>query len=66
MTSSEFARWGDAGAGRWITTYGNSGHSYMVVAGLRFDTGWNGGNGPAWSASMRPASGYTVRHPRGF
>jgi hypothetical protein len=66
MTSSDFARWGDAGAGRWITTYGNSGHSYMVVAGLRFDTGWNGGNGPAWSTSMRPASGYTVRHPSGF
>jgi hypothetical protein len=66
MTSSDFARWGDAGPGSWITTYGNSGHSYMVVAGLRFDTGWHGGNGPAWSTQMRPASGYTVRHPKGF
>jgi hypothetical protein len=66
MTSSDFARWGDAGPGRWITTYGNSGHSYMVVAGLRLDTGWHGGNGPLWSEKMRPASGYTVRHPRGF
>jgi hypothetical protein len=67
MTSSDYARWGDAGRGAWITTYGNSGHSYMVVAGLRFDTGWhNAGNGPRWSDEMRPASGYSVRHPRGL
>ena len=26
---------------QWITTYGSGGHSYMVVAGLRFDTGYN-------------------------
>jgi hypothetical protein len=67
LTSSDFAGWADAGRGSWITTYGNSGHSYMVVGGLRFDTGWHSGrSGPAWSTEMRPASGYTVRHPRGF
>jgi hypothetical protein len=67
MTSSDFARWGDAGRGTWITTFGNSGHSFMVVAGLRFDTGWNNsGKGPRWSEAMRPSGGYTVRHPRGF
>ena len=67
MTSSDFARWEKAGRGRWITTYGNSGHSYMVVAGLRFDTGYNNaGKGPRWSTEMRPSSGYSVRHPAGF
>ena len=40
--------WGEAGQGQWITSYANSGHSYLVVAGLRFDTGYNdGGSGPA-------------------
>jgi hypothetical protein len=67
MTSSDFARWESPGEGTWITTYGNSGHSFMVVAGLRFDTGYNNrGKGPRWSDEMRPTGGYTVRHPEGF
>ena len=39
----------------------------MVVAGLRFDTGYNDGDsdGPDWSTKMRPGSGYTARHPEG-
>jgi hypothetical protein len=38
-----------------------------VVAGLRFDTGYNNaGNGPRWSEKMRPSDGYTVRHPEGL
>ena len=66
MTSGEFASWGKAGKGEWITTYGHSGHSFMVVAGLRFDTGWNNaGKGPRWSEEMRPSDGYSVRHPSG-
>ena len=67
MNSTEFMSWGEAGPGQWITSYANSGHSYLVVAGLRFDTGYNGGgSGPKWSTEMRPSSGYTVRHPSGF
>jgi hypothetical protein len=67
LTSGEFASWGKAGKGEWITTYGSSGHSFMVVAGLRFDTGWNNsGRGPRWSEEMRPSDGYSVRHPAGF
>jgi hypothetical protein len=67
LTSSDFESWGSPGKGAWITSYANSGHSYLVVAGLRFDTGWHdGGQGPRWSAEMRPASGYVVRHPDGF
>jgi hypothetical protein len=38
LDSSSFMRWGDPGAGSWITIYTNPGHAYMVVAGLRFDT----------------------------
>jgi putative peptidoglycan binding protein len=67
-TSGDFARYGQAGKGAWITTYSSSGHSYMVVAGLRFDTGWNdsASDGPDWVAKMRPASGYVARHPAGL
>jgi hypothetical protein len=68
MDSTEFMSFGDAGEGTWITSYANSGHSFLVVAGLRFDTGWNDSNssGPKWSAQMRPSDGYTVRHPEGL
>jgi cell wall-associated NlpC family hydrolase len=67
LTSSGFEAWGAAGKGAWITSYASSGHSFLVVAGLRFDTGYNGGGqGPRWSAQMRPADGYVVRHPAGF
>ena len=68
LTSSGFSSFGEAGKGQWITTYGSGGHSYMVVAGLRFDTGYNDSDsdGPDWSTRMRPASGYTARHPAGL
>jgi Putative peptidoglycan binding domain len=68
LDSTEFESWGVAGPGEWITSYANSGHAYMVVAGLRFDTGWNDStsSGPKWSAKMRPASGYVARHPAGL
>jgi peptidoglycan hydrolase-like protein with peptidoglycan-binding domain len=68
LTSGDFESWGDAGKGQWITTYGSGGHSYMVVAGLRFDTGYNDGDsdGPDWSTKMRPGDGYVARHPEGL
>jgi peptidoglycan hydrolase-like protein with peptidoglycan-binding domain len=67
LTSSDYESWGRAGKGTWITSYANSGHSYLVVAGLRFDTGYHSGpSGPAWSAKMRPSDGYVARHPAGF
>ena len=68
LTSSGFSSWAEAGKGAWITTYGSGGHSFMVVAGLRFDTGFNDGDsdGPDWSTKMRPGSGYTARHPEGL
>lgn len=64
MASSGYINWKRRGEGRWISTYSNSGHMYMVVAGLRFDTSMTPGNGPGWSESMRSTSGsFSVRHP---
>jgi hypothetical protein len=66
-TSGDYMRWGRAGKGSWITVYAHGGHGFLVIAGLRFDTGWNNaGKGPRWSEEMRPTDGYTVRHPRGL
>ena len=58
-----FMSWGEAGKGQWVTTYANGGHSYMVVAGLRFDTSGLDQDGSRWHTSKRSAAGYTVRHP---
>ena len=67
MPSGGFTKWGDAGPGQWVTIYANSGHMYMVVAGLRFDTsGMKTDAGSRWHASSRPTKGYTVRHPEGL
>jgi hypothetical protein len=68
LNSTEFESWGDEGPGTWITSYANSGHSYLVVAGLRFDTGYNdsSSSGPKWSTKMRPDDGYVARHPTGL
>jgi hypothetical protein len=59
-------RYGRLGRGRWITVYGNSGHAYMVVAGLRFDTSGRRGRGTRWTDVMRSPRGYVRRHPPGF
>ena len=69
LDSSAFTTWGQAGKGTWITVYGNSGHAYVVIAGLRFDTsssGSSGGSGPRWRSKARSSSGYVARHPAGF
>jgi cell wall-associated NlpC family hydrolase len=66
LDSTGFMSWGEAGKGQWVTTYANSGHSYMVVAGLRFDTSGRAKAGSRWHTDMRSAKGYTVRHPEGL
>ncbi|HEX4083371.1 MAG TPA: peptidoglycan endopeptidase [Chthoniobacteraceae bacterium] len=66
-TSRAFRHYGEAGAGRWITLYARRGHVFMVVAGLRFDTGWTGGRkGPQWTERSRPSDGAVMRHPEGL
>jgi peptidoglycan hydrolase-like protein with peptidoglycan-binding domain len=66
MPSGGFTSWGEAGAGKWITTYANGGHMYMVVAGLRFDTSGRSKTGSRWQKDLRSPSGFTVRHPEGL
>jgi cell wall-associated NlpC family hydrolase len=68
--SSEFMVWGSHGAGRWIAVFGNAGHAYMDVAGLRLDTSAaddpTAQQGPRWRPLRIGNSGYTVRHPLGL
>jgi cell wall-associated NlpC family hydrolase len=68
--SSEFMVWGSHGAGRWIAVFGNAGHAYMDVAGLRLDTSAaddpTDQQGPRWRPLRTDNSGYTVRHPLGL
>ena len=69
LDSSSFETWGRSGPGTWITVYTNSGHAYLVVAGLRLDTGMRDDptrTGPAWGKKLRRSASYTPRHPRGF
>jgi cell wall-associated NlpC family hydrolase len=66
MVSGELAQWGDPGPGRWITVYANGGHTFMYVAGLRFDTGGLGATGSRWQATPRTTAGFAERHPPGL
>jgi hypothetical protein len=52
LPSGPLAKWGEAGEGEWITVYANSGHAFMKVAGLRFDTADTKGAGPGWAEGM--------------
>ena len=66
--SRGFRGYGEHGEGDWISVYARNGHVFLVVAGLRFDTGWTGANreGPRWTTRSRPADGCVVRHPEGL
>jgi hypothetical protein len=67
LTSGDLMRWGAAGRGRWITVYANSGHTFVEIAGLRFDTvGAEQGTGPRWHLATVSTDGYVARHPPGL
>jgi hypothetical protein len=71
LVSGQLAYWGTWGPGTWITVFANRTHTYMVVAGLRFDTSprgeWvNQGRGPRWRFSTRTGSGFAIRHYPGL
>jgi cell wall-associated NlpC family hydrolase len=66
LTSGGLMRYGKPGPGRWITIYANNGHTFMVVAGLRFDTSGAQG-GTRWQPpDGRSYAGFTARHPPGL
>jgi len=66
MVSGELAQWGDPGPGRWITVFANAGHTFMYVAGLRFDTGGLAATGSRWQGTARGTAGFAERHPPGL
>jgi len=66
LTSGLFMNYGAPGQGRWITIYANSGHIFMFVAGLRFDTSGQGRAGTRWQAESRSTAGFAVRHIPGL
>ncbi|MGZ4180430.1 MAG: NlpC/P60 family protein [Solirubrobacteraceae bacterium] len=66
--SSQLESYGSSGPGQWITIWANSGHTYMQIAGLFFDTsGATGRGGDRWSrTNPSGTSGSVVRHPTGY
>lgn len=67
LDSTGLTTWGEPGPGRWISVYGNSGHAWMTIAGLAFDTSGSGGAGPRWHATPpNSTSGFIARHPPGY
>lgn len=61
----------EAGEGQWISVYGNRGHAFAVIAGLRLDTSAardsSGLKGPQWRLNnRRDHKSFTVVHPAGF
>ena len=56
LPSSDLMHYGERGRGRWITIYARPGHTFAVIAGLRFDTtdlGRGGDVGPRWYVDGR-------------
>jgi cell wall-associated NlpC family hydrolase len=71
MTSGEFAHWGAAGPGKWITVFANNGHTFAYIAGLRFDTVALAQSGTRWSSApggpgAGDGNGFAIRHPPGM
>lgn len=74
--SGTMAGQGLPGRGKWISWYANSGHVWLVIAGLAFDTAHYGGpaipsgSGPRWfpnpTANLADGLSYAVRHPPGL
>jgi hypothetical protein len=69
MTSGQLMHWGKPGPGKWITVFASPGHTFMYVAGLRFDTVALAETGSRWSnrsADEPDLGSFAVRHPVGL
>jgi hypothetical protein len=72
LPSGALMSWGEEGPGEWITVYAHGGHTYIVVAGLRFDTSMRDpdapgpSSGPRWSRTLRESDAFVARHPLGY
>jgi len=66
-TSGQLMSYGAAGPGKWVTIFAAPGHTYMYVAGLRFDTVALAEGGSRWSNRTAADGGaFVARHPIGF
>jgi hypothetical protein len=69
VTSGQLMSWGAPGPGRWITVFAAPGHTFMYVAGLRFDTVALAETGSRWStraANEPDLARFVARHPPGL
>jgi hypothetical protein len=69
VTSGQLMSWGKPGPGKWITVFAAPGHTFMYIAGLRFDTVALAQTGSRWSdrsANEPDLSSFVVRHPPGL
>jgi cell wall-associated NlpC family hydrolase len=69
VVSGDLENWGDPGPGKWVTVFANAGHTFMYVAGLRFDTVALAETGSRWSdrsADEPDLKTFSVRHPPGL
>lgn len=67
LDSTQLESFGKPGPGRWLTVYANAGHTYAVIAGLRWDTvGDARGTGPRWHPALPYPQGFVARHPAGY
>ena len=69
VVSGQLMNWGDPGPGKWITVFANAGHTFIYIAGLRFDTVALAETGDRWSARLAGESDlstFAVRHPPGL
>jgi peptidoglycan hydrolase-like protein with peptidoglycan-binding domain len=74
--STELESYGSPGPGKWITIYADSSHTWIVVAGIAFDTADFGGpnipsgTGPRWrsdsTGNLADGGNYVIRHPAGL
>jgi peptidoglycan hydrolase-like protein with peptidoglycan-binding domain len=74
--STELESYGSPGPGQWITVYADPSHTWVVVAGIAFDTADFGGpnipagTGPRWrsdpTGNLADGGSYVVRHPAGL
>ena len=66
LVSGQLASWGSPGPGGWITVYANRTHTYMVIAGLRYDTSPGSGStrvaARGGASRCGPGRGFAIRH----
>jgi peptidoglycan hydrolase-like protein with peptidoglycan-binding domain len=73
--STELESYGAPGPGKWVSIYANPNHTWIVIAGIAFDTAHfgattPGGTGPRWltnpTGNLADGQNYVVRHPAGL